>query len=89
MSKEKNYYALTGVNAYGIYTNLENAKKSSKYIINFKGKIFTDFESAKVWAVNTFHDLQPYDNPFPNITMLTRTNWLYYRQKPRRYKYYD
>lgn len=87
--KEKIYYAVTGLNAYGIYTNLEKARNAAKYVIDFKGGRFTDLETAKAWAINTLFSMQPLGDPFPVIPFITRLNWLYYREKHRRRFIYD
>lgn len=79
--KTKIYYAVTGLNAYGIYTNLEKARNAAKYVVDFKGGRFTDLENAKVWATNTLFSLQPSWEPFPTIAPITRLNWIYYREK--------
>ena len=91
MSKKKKtdtYYAISGLNAYGVYTNLEKAQNAAKYVIDFHGGKFSNFENAEVWAVNTFFSLQdPYN--WPKLYRVTRLNWLYYREKCRRRFIYD
>lgn len=81
----KTYYAVTGLNAYGIFTDLQKARNAAKYVVDFKGGKFTDLEHAKVWATNTLFSMQPKGESFPVIPFITRLNWLYHKEKRKKF----
>lgn len=81
--KKSRFYAVAGVNAYGVYDNYDEVLKSKKYIASFKCKRFTDFEVAKNEADRMYVEMQG-DNYFDyTISEIKRINWCYYRRKAK------
>lgn len=79
--KKIKYYGIAGVNAYGVYNDYEEVKKSRKYIAAFKNKRFDNFEDAKKWAQETYEGLQPDYCWDYQIAEIRKMNWCYYRKK--------
>ena len=86
-NKRKIYYAIAGTNGYGIYTNVKSASKSVKYLSNWRYEVFYDVEEAVRWATHTISALN--GNSVISIYPITRFNWLFYKEKPRRRFIYD
>ena len=79
--KSKKYYAVAGVNAYGVYDSYERVLTCKCYIAEFKLKKFDTFDEAKVWAENTYDDLQLNCSVEYKIGEIKKLNWCYFRRK--------
>ncbi len=77
--KKIKYYAVAGVNAYGVYDDYERVLESKKYIAEFKLKKFDTFDDAKMWAEDTYDDLQVNCKVEYQIWEIKRLNWCYFR----------
>ena len=75
------YYAIAGLNAYGVFTDSSKAENATNYIFAHKAKKFKDFEEAKDWATDRFYHLQPPYETFAGIEPITKVNWCYHRKK--------
>lgn len=81
MKKKECFYGVAGVNAYGVYNDYEKVLESKQYIAKFKTKKFVEFEEAKVWAEDTYADLQG-DVYFDyEISEIEKIDWCYFRKK--------
>lgn len=85
-NKKKIYYAIAGINGYGVYTSKKSAAKSIQFLSNWRCKEFYDVEEAVKWATYTMADL---NNSIINIYPITRLNWIFYKAKPRKRFVYD
>lgn len=79
--KRKKYYAVAGVNAYGVYDNYEKVMESSRYIACFKCKKFDSFEDAKDAAEDMYWDMQGKNLDMYSISEIKRINRCYFRKK--------
>lgn len=78
--RQREYYALAGCNAYGVYNNYDEALLSKTYVKKANIKKFSNFEDAKEWAEERFYEFQ---NGFEMgvIAEIKRTNWTYHKKK--------
>lgn len=84
MNKKENditYYAIAGLNGYGVYTDLVESQKASDYIFDCKCRKFKNLNTAKHWATERLYALQPPYRMFPGIDRIEKLNWSYYRKK--------
>lgn len=75
------YYAIAGLNGYGVYTDFIKSQEAACYIFNCEGRQFKDFEKAKTWAAERLLRLQPPYKIFPGIDNISSLNWCYFRKK--------
>ena len=77
--RQREYYALAGCNAYGVYNNYDEALLSKTYVKKANIKKFSNFEDAKEWAEERFYEFQ---NGFEMgaIAEIKRTNWTYHKK---------
>lgn len=52
--RQREYYALAGCNAYGVYNNYDEALLSKTYVKKANIKKFSNFEDAKEWRKKDF-----------------------------------
>lgn len=80
--KKQKFYAVAGVNGYGVFDSYDGALSAKMYLAKFNTKRFEDFELAKEWAEDAFYDRQEcfsyYDYEIGEIKKL---NWVYYKKK--------
>lgn len=81
--KKEKYYAVSGINGYGVYTDYEKVKDTIRFLANPHYKKYTSFECAKESAVSRFYDLQEYYHREFEIEELRKVNWTYYRKMNR------
>lgn len=78
--KSRNYYGVSGENAYGVYTRYDKVLKVKEDIVKFNVKKFDTFESAEEWADNRFWELQGEEWRNYSIAEIKKKNWLYKRK---------
>ena len=78
--KKEKYYAVSGVNGYGVYTDYEKVKVASRFLANSHCKKYDSFECAKESAVSRFYNLQECYHWEFEIKEIQKVNWTYYRK---------
>ena len=76
----KKYYGVAGDNGYGVYNRYDKVLESKPFITRFKLKGFRDFDEAKVFALNTYEELQDETIGQYQIEELDKQNWFYRRE---------
>lgn len=84
--RNKKYYAVAGVNAYGVYTDYDKVLETRVYIVQYSVKRFSDYEEAKDWAEDTYWSLQGYFTGEYKIKEIKKINWCYYRKAANKKK---
>lgn len=75
------YYAIAGVNGYGVYDDYDKVLSQRKFLAEFKIKRCQTFDIAKGWAEEMFYEFQDDITIVQNINIINRMNWTYFRIK--------
>lgn len=82
--KKEKYYALSGVNGYGVYNDYSRVKDAVRFLANPYCERYDSFDKAKEAATTRFYDIQENFLWEVEIDEIERMNWLYYRKKNQR-----
>ena len=77
-NKRKNYYAVVGVNGYGVYNDYEKVLASHPYIKNYKCKGVKTYEEAVEQAFQMFHEIRGPITVRKVLEPIGSLNWFYH-----------
>lgn len=77
---KKKFYAVAGINGYGVYDNYKGVLKNREYVKSHRVKGFQTYAEAETYAYDTYSKLQEGQPDFYRIEKIDRINWFFRRE---------